>query len=192
MAKLNKQYGKRIVNMAINPYHDGDLLEMYPILKECLHDKVSDALLIDKYFRYCSFVLDPQSPMFKDYPDMRLRRQYASEETKWDGVKDYRIEVLMLKKLYRSREHSMIITAENMMDEYLDILNNPLSIENENDLIKALDLKNKLINHYEQLIELRDKMVKKMSGADEGIEEEMTFNPTPERMAKMKKNVSAD
>jgi len=189
MAKQNKQYGKRVGNMAINPYYEGNLMEMYPILSECLHDKVSDSLLIDKYFRYCSFVLDPQSPMFKDYPDMQLRRRYASDETGWDGVKDYRIEVLMLKNLYRSREHSMIITAENMMDEYLDILNNPLSIENENDLIKALDLKNKLINHYEQLIELRDKMVKKMSGADEDIEEELSFNPTPEKMAKMKKNV---
>lgn len=184
MAK-NQQYSKRIRNMAINPYCDGDICTAYPILESCIHDDVSDSLLVDKYLRYCAFILDPESPMAKDYPDMKSRRSAATLETGWDGLRDFRIEVLMLRNIYKSREHALIVAIENTMDEYLTIVNKPLEIEDENELIKTLDLKKKLINHYDELIQIRDRMVKKMSESDSELEEEIEkFQPTALTVAK--------
>lgn len=169
MAKKSGQYIKRVKNMIIDPYCDGDLLEAYPILQKCLHDKISDSLLLDKYIRYSAFVLDPESPLTKDYPDLKSRRAAATQETGWDGVRDHKIEVLMLRYIYRSREYALIIATENTMDEYMERVNKPLDIEDENEFIKTLDLKKKLINHYEELIEIRDRMIKKMSEGDEDL-----------------------
>lgn len=187
MGKSVQQYSKKVGNMAINPYCTTDIMEAYPVLQECIHDGISEAMMLDKYFRYCSFVLDPYSPLIRDFPDMKIRRKYASIETGWDGLRDYKVEVLMLKNIYRSREHSMIIASDNMMDEYLDVLNKPLEIQDENELIKTLDLKKKIMAHYCELIDLRKNMINKMCESDKDLEEEIVFIPTSESIAKLAK-----
>lgn len=175
--------------MPINPYFKGDMRTEYPVVQSILSEFGIAQKITDSYIKYCSFVLDPTSPMVQDFPDSKTRREHAAIETGYKGAVVRTFEIGLLMRLYRVREWTLLNSIEFTYDEYTQRVNEPIDIEDKNEQIKTVEIKNKLIDQMWSFIDKMNKLKFQIFGSDEELNEE--FNAmTPEKMAKMlnKKN----
>lgn len=184
-----EKYKGRCKQMAINPYFKGDMKEEYPVIQSVLSEFKIAQKVSDAYIKYCSLVLDPTSPMVQDFPDSKTRRQHAAAEVGFKGELIRLFEIGLLMRVYRVREWTLLNSIEFTYDEYTQRVNEPIDIEDKNEQIKTVEIKNKLIDQMWSFIDKMNKLKIQIFGSDEELAEE--FNAmTPEKMAKMlnKKN----
>lgn len=180
--------------MVIRPDTEGMIIESYPFLEEIfeglsfsLEGESFDikSMTADSVLRYMAFVFDPHSPMIRQHGEIRVRKEKAGKETNIKPASvPSKVVVKFLTSVVASRDWAYIATLENNYEEYLDILNKTVNIDDENELIKTIDLKGKL---RAQLREMRTEipaLYEEFFCNDEVLIKEHKVAATPEEIAK--------
>jgi len=160
MAKLDRnKYKGRTANMLIDPFFEGDLFIEYPFLVDAPTKGVGE-LRIQDAIRACAFILDPFSPLVKEYTDLSNRRDMVVGMMPHFGTPDKSLEVWLLINVYRNNEWSILCTIDNVMREFTEKANEPLDDKGENALdpermLKAVALKRKYIDDLMAMTETR-------------------------------------
>lgn len=184
-----EKYAAYFSAMLIDPLYEGVYKEMYPILNE-IPCRVTE-LRYDEYIKACSLIYDPNSPLVKEYSNLKDRKEYVIKDLfKGKFFSDPKFEVELLKKVYRKTEWTLLCTIDNVFDEFTTRANEP--IENEGDggldadkMLKAVQLKTKYIDDMAGMIDKRETLYKKIFYQDEdlmNIDREIAW--TPEMQAK--------
>lgn len=175
--------------MLIDPLYDGSYKEMYPILNEI--DCTITDLRYDEYIKACSLIYDPNSPLVREYSNLKDRKEYVNKELfKSKFYSDAKFEVELLKRVYRKTEWTLLCTIDNVFDEFTTRANEPIENSAENMLdadkmLKAVQLKTKYIDDMAGMIDKRENLYKKIFYQDEdlmNIDREVAW--TPEMQAK--------
>lgn len=176
--------------MLIDPFFEGDYIEAYPILGD-IKCSVGE-IHFDNFVRCCSFTLDPNSPIQKEFSDLKTRRDYVQSMLGYKGHQDRSFEVNMLKKVYRKTDWTLLCTIDNVFDEFATRANEELADTDELDadkMLKAVQLKRKYIDDMKDMIGIREDLYKKIFMDNENlmeIEREQALNP--EAFVKLKKS----
>ena len=193
MAKNNwkERYKNSCNGMLISPFIEGSYKEAYPILSNIpISDRVTD-IHYDNYVRACALILDPNSPILKEFSTLEKRREYVYMFLPYLGYKAKHFEVELLKKVYRNTEWTLLCTIDNVFDEFTSRANEELANTEELDadkMLKAVQLKRKYIDDMKDMIQIREDLYKKIFvGDDELMKIEREQALTPEAIAKNRK-----
>lgn len=161
-----------------------------PRLKELSED--------EKLLKYVVALYDPQSPLFKDYPELAIRKQTAALVAGYDVIidneyleslyacnNDEETEVVInFLKIVQNRIWAMIVSIEQTIWEYNLRLLSPISkgeSDKDKDLVSAVNMKSKMAEDLGIMNDRLDGYLKKFYG-DDRLEEkaevkQLRFNP---------------
>jgi len=146
-------YKGKTGGMLIDPLFDGNPKDLYPVLNE-IPCTISE-LHYDLFIKVCAFVLDPNSPIVREYSDLNARREYVNDLLGYRGHQDRKFEVLMLQKVYRNTEWRLLCTVDSVFDEFEVRANEELVKQtDEEKMLKAVSLKKKYIDDMKDMIEI--------------------------------------
>lgn len=194
MAKLDRnKYKGRTSNMLIDPFFQGDLFIEYPFLADAPSGSIGELRLQDA-IRACAFILDPYSPLVREYTDLNNRRDMVVGMMPPFGTPSKKLEVWLLINVYRNNEWSILCTIDNVIREFTEKANEPLDDTGENALdpekmLKAVALKRKYIDDLMAMTETRIGLYNKIFMNNEDLTK-MHENSamTPENYVKSKRN----
>lgn len=178
----------QVSKMLIDPHWEGvSIFDEYPQLTVVAERFPDSQVVWHAYFRYLSLCYDPHSPMVKTFPDIRQRRQEAAMEAVYEGEHFPIIAIEFVKTIVKRRTWIVLCSMDNTFDEYATRVNIPISNSlDEDKALKAVELKNKMLETMVQMIASRDNLMKQMFDNDSELletEGEIT-NFTPENVAK--------
>lgn len=198
MARRERTYTERqIRNMVINPYCTEPLREAYPFLEEIIPEELTPTIDIEKFLKYISFVYDPNSPLSSDSIDLRKSRAAAEVGFIQAHADDHRgIIVAYLKKITHSAIWAEIVTNESLFWDYVQRLNMPISGENEDEQLKAVERQGKMATMLGSFRLRAQELRKTMFNGDKELEsfEQVLENPQDiaKALNKRRKNGAMD
>lgn len=160
--------------MVINPYEeDQNIYTVYPQLKQVTEPYAEDLPDINwhQYFRYLSFVYDPNSPMVREYQQVEKRKLAAAEEVGYQGEHHHCFAVEFVKKIVRNKVWTLICNMDFVFDEYTDKLNVTILGVDPDKTLKAVEMKNKMITQQVEMIPNREDLFKRLFDDDKDMEE---------------------
>lgn len=175
--------------MVIDPYAEGDIMEMYPALQGIKPPDIP-SINPDTFFRWMAFVYDPNSPMIHGFQDLKQRKEAAADEVgfKLKHALDHMpVVVDFLQKMVKSREWTLIVSYENFYDELTEKVNTKLSDGTQDDQLKALEKKTKSLAEMRNIIAILPQLYKEFFGGDEELQKVAEQDITPELVSKMTK-----
>lgn len=182
----------QVAKMIINPYC-GDVLSEYPRLKEVIGN--TDTKHITQQIAFLSWVYDFNSPAVRDFSDINKRKEWARLETEIIKDPSYELAVSFLTKVVKSRTWTLICSLESTFTEYAERVAKRIE-DSENgkeiDILKAVEIKNKMLNQMADMSNSIDELYGKLFSNDQDLIEEHNRKTmfTPEAMSKLtKKNV---
>lgn len=173
-----------------NPLTKKELSKAYPDLAK-IHGNES-------ILRYIVAMYDQNSPLVKMHPELIQRKQVAAavaglsnepEEFLDDlfGLKDdevVRAISLYLKTYGAPKVWMMIVSQEQMFQEYFDRVITPVEAEKDTDLIRAVELKSKLAAEMDLISTRLEGYYRKLYGDDEELlNQSKALRFTPEMVA---------
>lgn len=184
------KYKDKCKNMIFNPIFDGDYFTEYPKLAafKCSIPEMHK----NDYIRYCSLVLDPNSPYVYLYPDLKERRENVKTDISYFASNDYEFEVKLLLNIYRSNDWILYCSEQNVFYEFIERVNKPIETEgmDEEKQMKAVMLKDKYLDSLDKYVIRLEARFKKMFMHDEDlIKTAKRVALTPEMVAKGEMNV---
>lgn len=168
--------------MIVDPYHeDQNIFEAYPQLREVV-EPFSESLPdvnYHQYFRYLSFCYDPNSPLAKEIQDIQKRKEAAKAEVGYEGAEHHQIAVEFIKTVVRSRIWTLICNMDFVFDEYTDKLNELIKGSDPEKSLKAVELKNKMLDQQASMVDKREELYNRLFDDDKELVEvaQLTFNP---------------
>lgn len=193
MKKAKDIYGNRIAGMYINPFLEGEgvYLKTYDeeirICMEKIENFAVTELHFDNYMRYCALVFDPNSPAVTDFPELKYRKEKIKGMLSYMGREDRRFEVMLLVKVYRQKHFTFLTTIQTVFDDYAEKANMELGGLDDEKLIKATQLKTKLINDMGDLLEKEQKAMHEMFFGDKDMVDDFKKSRlTAEKVAAMR------
>lgn len=188
---------KEFANCVFNPLSKGKMIKNYPKLNEILDSEDKTQNYIDRLIRYTIALYDSQSPLVYQEKELKFRKQAAAElagfheEVDVDVLnkiyecKDERavkISLLYLKKFIKSRVWAMIVSAEQAFWNATDKLMIQVT-EGRNETLALLEIQDRT---HDRL----SKLYIEFYGEDMDLMKvDKDFHITPEKLAKMKKDV---
>ncbi len=174
---IKAQFGTRTKGMVIDPLFEGKFLERYAdefilVLKD-LDFSISE-FRIDDYIRFCALMYDPNSPAVMDYPELKLRKEKVKKLVGEIGYTSREFEMRIMVYIYRNDEHTHFVTIENAFNDYAEKANMILDAKemDAEEMIKATQLKTKLIKDMGDFREMKRKLMAEMFFGDKDLTDE--------------------
>lgn len=176
-----------------------DLFKTYPRLTEITTGVPSDNK--EKVAKYVMSMYDPQSPLIKEYRDIRMRKQtcaslagfdLSKEEKYLTGVFSLADKNILagvntfLRNFIHSRLWYMICAREQTIYEYAERMLKPVDSKDgdkEKDLMSAIAIKSKLSEDMARMNELLEQDYLKYFGGDVDLAKAARKSFSPEDMA---------
>lgn len=180
--------------MAVNPETKGRIVEAYPHLAKMLHEaNLTHGADEDSLLRYLAYVYDPASPMVRAFPDIRERKKYAGEATKYRHTEAHTtMVVFFLQKVVRSLEWRVICAKEHAFGEYeervYDVIKTGEDVK-DTDIMAAATKKDILLKQMREIAIELPELKSHFYGEDKDLEKAAEKKDySPEAMAgKVKK-----
>lgn len=175
-------------NMIINPECEGNIFDTYPQLQPLVPAGTNDAVTWHSYFRYLALCYDPNSPLIRQYADLKLRKEAAKNIVGYEEGEYPAVAIQFIKNIVGQREWTLICSLDFTFDEYTDKVNTRIIMGEDPDKeLKAVELKNKMLTQMAEMIEKRDVLIRKMFQSDDDLVDIELADMTPEKIAKMGK-----
>jgi hypothetical protein len=180
---------KEYARMEFNPLAKKSLVSAYPKLKGIVGD--AD----DKMIRYVLLMYDMNSPLREYYPELDKRKQFAASLAGYDldtedvtGLFDFKIKVedeevphedllnLIVKYLKYQNNYvwTMIVGNEQAFYEFNKRVMIPVDGNRDKDILQAVDIKNKLMDAQDNIVQRLQKYFRELTGEDEQLEQAIT------------------
>jgi len=165
------------------------MLTAYPKLKTITGD--AD----DRMIRYVLLMYDMNSPLREYYPELEKRKQFAASTAGYDldkddvtGLFDFKIKVeeeevvyeellnLIVKYLKYQNNYvwSMIVGNEQAFYEFNKRVMIPVDGTRDKDILQAVDIKNKLMDAQDNIVQRLQRYLRELTGEDDKLEESIT------------------
>jgi len=175
--------------MEFNPVVKKSLTAAYPKLKGVVGD--AD----DKMLRYVLLMYDMNSPLREYYPELEKRKQFAASMAGYDldkddvtGLFDFKIKVEdeevahdellnMITKYLKYQNNymwSMIVSNEQAFYEFNKRVMIPVDGQRDKDILQAVDIKNKLMDAQDTIVQRLQKYFRELTGEDDQLEQAIT------------------
>lgn len=183
------RYKKEQVNsMIINPLVVGDIISVYPNLQTIVPKTLPGTSNLDKQIRYLSWVYDYNSPAVKEYSDITRRKAWAKHEVGMSSDANYELTISFLTKVINNRVWTLICSLESTFIEYTERVNKKIEDDDtgkEIDILKAVEIKNKLLTQMHDMIEKIDNLYSRLFANDDSLKDEFDERNvfTPESVA---------
>jgi|SRR5690606_704572 len=141
---------QKVSQMIIDPFGESILYEdkrLAAILKDL---NIQPSIGVDMLLRFIVLVYEPGSPLIHKYPDIRERKEEARAQLKFTGKENHALTIQILKRVIKKRDWTLICSFENAFDEFTDRVNEELTSDDDEGLIKAVERKAKLLEHMER------------------------------------------
>lgn len=188
MASSSRYSQDQVSAMIINPMVDGDIISLYPNLQSVVPKSIGFVDL-NKQFRYLSWMYDFRSPAVRDFSDIKRRKEWAKKEVGLMVEPNYELAISFLTKVVNNRVWVLICSLESTFVEYAERVGKKIEDDDtgkEIDILKAVEIKNKLLTQMGDMIEKIDALYIRLFAGDEDLKDEhdtrMAF--TPESIAK--------
>lgn len=181
----------QIAKMVIDPTV-GDMITTYPRLKDII-PKSGFIKDINKQIQYMAWVYDYNSPAVKEFSDITRRKEWAKTTTALEEKPNFELMLNFVRTVINSRVWTLICSLESTFDEYAERVNKRIEDQDggkEIDILKAVEIKNKLINQMDEMINKIESLYNKLFAGDEKALDEFDESKkfTPEYIAaQMKK-----
>jgi hypothetical protein len=180
---------KDFIRMEFNPTSKRGMLTAYPKLKTITGD--AD----DRMIRYVLLMYDMNSPLREYYPELEKRKQFAASTAGYDldkddvtGLFDFKIKVeeeevvyeellnLIVKYLKYQNNYvwSMIVGNEQAFYEFNKRVMIPVDGTRDKDILQAVDIKNKLMDAQDNIVQRLQRYLRELTGEDDKLEESIT------------------
>ena len=187
MSRYTKQ---QIAKMVIDP-NTPDMLKAYPRLNDIVPKKF--ILDIDKQLQYMAWVYDYNSPAVKEFSDITRRKEWAKTTVGLTEKPSFELMLNFTRYVINSRVWTLICSLEATFEEYAERVNKRIEDQEggkEIDILKAVEIKNKLINQMDEMINKIEALYNKLFSGDADAMDEFDESRkfTPEYIAaQMKK-----
>lgn len=173
---MAKYTDTQLAAMAVNPETKGRIVEAYPHLAKMLHEaNLTHGADEDSLLRYLAYVYDPASPMVRAFPDIRERKKYAGEATKYRHTETHTtMVVFFLQKVVRSLEWRVICAKEHAFGEYEERVYDAIKTEDvkDTDIIAAATKKDLLLKQMKELSQELPQLKEHFWGGDTDLGDE--------------------
>jgi len=180
---------KDFSRMEFSPTSKRSMLTAYPKLKTIIGD--AD----DRMIRYVLLMYDMNSPLREYYPELEKRKQFAASTAGYDldkddvtGLFDFKIKVedeevayeellnLIVKYLKYQNNYvwSMIVGNEQAFYEFNKRVMIPVDGTRDKDILQAVDIKNKLMDAQDNIVQRLQRYLRELTGEDDKLEESIT------------------
>lgn len=175
--------------MEFNPAVKKSLTTVHPKLKMVVGE------VDDKLLRYVLYMYDMNSPLREYYPELEKRKQFAASLAGFDLDKDdvtalfdFKIKVgeeevpydtlldLIVKYLKYQNNYiwSMIVGNEQAFYEFNKRVMIPVDGARDKDILQAVDIKNKLMDAQDNIVQRLQKYLRELTGEDDQLEQAIT------------------
>lgn len=175
--------------MEFNPLSKRALTACYPKLKGIVGD------VDDKMLRYVLMMYDMKSPLREYYPELDKRKQFAASMAGYDvdkddvsGLLDFKVKVdgeevtyeelldVIIKYLKYQNNYmwSMIVSNEQAFYEFNKRVMIPVDGARDKDILQAVDIKNKLMDAQDVIVQRLQKYFRELTGEDDKLEQSIT------------------
>lgn len=175
--------------MEFNPLAKRALTVCYPKLKGIVGD------VDDKMLRYVLMMYDMRSPLREYYPELDKRKQFAASMAGYDmdkddvtGLFDFKVKIegeettyeellnVIIKYLKYQNNYmwSMIVSNEQAFYEFNKRVMIPVDGTRDKDILQAVDIKNKLMDAQDVIVQRLQKYFRELTGEDEKLEQSIT------------------
>ena len=175
--------------MEFNPLSKRALTSCYPKLKGIVGD------VDDKMLRYVLMMYDMKSPLREYYPELDKRKQFAASLAGYDmdtddvtGLFDFKLKVegeevtyealldVIIKYLKYQNNYmwSMIVSNEQAFYEFNKRVMIPVDGQRDKDILQAVDIKNKLMDAQDVIVQRLQKYLRELTGEDDKLEQSIT------------------
>lgn len=162
-----------------------NIFDEYPLLQEIVASLDNPPEITwHQYFRYLSLCYDPDSPLMKKYNDMQTRKRFAALNVQYEGEHYPEIAIMFIHKVIKSRKHRALLSNEFVFDEYCLRVNTPITALDEDKMLKAVELKNKMLQQMSEIDERIDSQRRQLYNDDTELEEVKEMVYTAENIAK--------
>lgn len=172
MAKNWKEkYRGKTGSMVIDPFFSGDYLKEYSL---DIGGKILPSY-VNEYVRFCSFLLDPNSPYVVIENNVLKRRELLVEELGYYGDFDYNFEVRLLLEVYRNNEWTLYCAEQTVFSEFIERVNSPIGKRSEDSKMdekkemEAVMLKDKYLESLDKILERNNKRFKSIFENDKDL-----------------------
>jgi hypothetical protein len=184
----NRYSKEQVKAMIVNPMVEKPMLEAYPMLETIMPTTFQGTADADKQLRFLSWVYDYNSPAVKEYSDVTRRKIWAKKEVGLTGALSYELTINFLTKVVNNRVWSLICSLESTFIEYTERVNKKIEDDDtgkEIDILKAVEIKNKLLTQMHDMIEKIDNLYSRLFAGDDDLKDEFDERNifTPEKVA---------
>lgn len=172
----------QIAKMVIDPTTT-DMVGAYPRLIEIV-PKTGMIKDINKQIQYMAWVYDYNSPAVKEFSDITRRKEWAKATVGLTEKPNFELMLKFVKSVINSRVWTLICSLEATFEEYAERVNKRIEDQDggkEIDILKAVEIKNKLINQMDEMINKIESLYNKLFSGDEDaideFEESRKFRP---------------
>lgn len=172
----------QIAKMVIDPT-TSDMVATYPRLIEII-PKGGFIKDINKQIQYIAWVYDYNSPAVKEFSDIKRRKEWAKATVGLTEKPNFELMLNFVKEVINSRVWTLICSLEATFEEYAERVNKRIEDQDggkEIDVLKAVEIKNKLINQMDEMIHKIESLYNKLFSGDEDaideFEEARKFRP---------------
>jgi hypothetical protein len=175
--------------MEFNPTVKRDLTVAYPKLKSIV------GTADNRMLKYVLLMYDMNSPLREYYPELEKRKQFAASMAGYDldkddvtGLFDFKVKVedeevaheellnLITKYLKYQNNYmwSMIVSNEQAFYEFNKRVMIPVDGQRDKDILQAVDIKNKLMDAQDTIVQRLQKYFRELTGEDDQLEQAIT------------------
>jgi hypothetical protein len=175
--------------MEFNPTVKRDLTVAYTKLKTIVGNADNRML------KYVLLMYDMNSPLREYYPELDKRKQFAASMAGYDldkddvtGLFDFKIKVedeevaheellnIITKYLKYQNNYmwSMIVSNEQAFYEFNKRVMIPVDGQRDKDILQAVDIKNKLMDAQDTIVQRLQKYFRELTGEDDQLEQAIT------------------
>lgn len=175
--------------MEFNPTVKRELTVVYPKLKGIVGN------VDNRMLKYVLLMYDMNSPLREFYPELDKRKQFAASMAGYDLDKDdvtalfdFKIKVdddevaydellnMIIKYLKYQNNYvwSMIVSNEQAFYEFNKRVMIPVEGQRDKDILQAVDIKNKLMDAQDVIVQRLQKYLRELTGEDEALEQSIT------------------
>ena len=158
------------IKMVVDPTTPDDkLFSKYPLLDKITTEEGVKAT--PSLIKYIAYVYDPNSPLASSHPDLVSRKEHAKQLTKHSGTIDNHAIFVFIARLINNRLWTEIVANETVFDEYTSKVLNPIANLDEDKTLKAVQIKNTMLNQMGEMRQRIKKLRSELFSADEALVE---------------------
>jgi len=170
---MSRYKKEQIAKMVIDP-NTTDMITTYPRLNDIL-PKGSFVKDLNKQIQYMAWVYDYNSPAVKEFSDITRRKEWAKQTVDLKEKPNFELMLNFTRYVINSRVWTLICSLEATFEEYAERVNKRIEDQDsgkELDVLKAVEIKNKLINQMDDMINKIESLYNKLFAGDQDAVDE--------------------